>query len=250
MASESLLSGLSGSRVVITGGAGDIGLATARRFAQAGAEVALLDVSASALESAVDDAPEIATTVQVDVSDSGAVAAAFNRIDQELGGLDVLIANAGISIRTPVLEIADDEWRKVLDVNLSGVFYCAREAGRRLSDQGSGAILMTASTNGLKGYANYASYNASKAGVVVLAKTMALELAPAVRVNAICPGYVLTAMQEAEYTPEMMDAVNRRIPLGRHATPDEIAGLFVFLASDRGSYITGQAIVIDGGELA
>lgn len=242
--------GLSGQRVVVTGGGGDIGRATAKRFAEAGAAVATFDVSAAGLEQTEHEVPAIAASIQVDVSDPDAVAAAFGEVDRKLGGLDLLLANAGISVRRPVLDIPADEWRRVIDVNLSGVFYCAREAGRRLTAQGHGAILMTASTNGLKGYENYAHYNASKAGVVVLAKTMAIELAPTVRVNAVCPGYVLTEMQKAEYTPEMMNAVNERIPLRRHATPDEIAGLFVFLASDWGSYISGQAIVIDGGELA
>ncbi|MCK5430788.1 MAG: SDR family oxidoreductase, partial [Anaerolineales bacterium] len=105
-------------------------------------------------------------------------------------------------------------------------------------------------TNGLMGYPYYADYNASKAGVIELTRSMALELAPTVRVIAVCPGYVLTPMQEAEYSPEMLEAVNRKIPLGRHATPEEIAALFAFLASDEAPYITGQHIVIDGGETA
>lgn len=243
-------SGLDGKRVVVTGGGGDIGRATASCFAAAGAAVATFDLSADGLAQTASEVPALAASVEVDVSDPAAVASAFEEVDRRLGGIDLLIANAGISVRRPVLDIGPEEWRKVIDVNLSGVFHCAREAGRRLVAQGGGAILMTASTNGLKGYENYASYNASKAGVVVLAKTMALELAPTVRVNAVCPGYVLTAMQKAEYTPEMMDAVNERIPLRRHATPEEIAGLFAFLASDWGAYISGQAIVIDGAELA
>jgi NAD(P)-dependent dehydrogenase (short-subunit alcohol dehydrogenase family) len=113
-----------------------------------------------------------------------------------------------------------------------------------------GAILMTASTNGLSGHANYADYNASKAGVILLARTMARELAPRIRVNAVCPGYVLTPMQRAEYTDEMLAAVNDGIPMRRHAEPDEIAALFAFLASDDAAYITGAAIAIDGGETA
>src|SRR5204863_5819606 len=143
-------------------------------------------------------------------------------------GIDVLVANAGISIRHPFLELAPDEWRRVLAVNLDGTFHCAQEAARRMvaAEADGGAILITASTNGLVGHPLYADYNASKAGVIELTKSMALELAPGVRVIAVCPGYVLTPMQEAEYTPTMLDAVNRKIPLGRHARPDEIAALF------------------------
>jgi meso-butanediol dehydrogenase / (S,S)-butanediol dehydrogenase / diacetyl reductase len=109
---------------------------------------------------------------------------------------------------------------------------------------------MTASTNGLTGHPFYADYNASKAGVILLARTMALELAPAVRVNAVCPGYVLTPMQKSEYTDEMLAEVNAGIPLGRHASPEEIASLFAFLASDDGAYFTGAVISVDGGETA
>ena len=107
----------------------------------------------------------------------------------------MLVANAGISIRKPFLEIEEADWRRVLDVNLTGVFHCAQQAARRMTAADGGVILMTASTNGLTGHAYYADYNASKAGVILLARTMARELAPAVRVNAVCPGYVLTPMQ-------------------------------------------------------
>ena len=143
----------------------------------------------------------------------------FARVDDLLGGIDVLVANAGISVRAPFLEIREEDWRRVLDVNLTGVFHCAQQAARRMVAAGAGTILMTASTNGLSGHPFYADYNASKAGVILLARTMALELAPAVRVNAVCPGYVLTPMQRAEYSDEMLAEVDAGIPLGRHAQP-------------------------------
>jgi len=220
--------GLRGKRVVVTGGSSGIGEATVRRFRDEGAEVVSIALDGE---------------IECDVADPRQVEAAFAQI----GELDVLVANAGISIRSPFLDIREEDWQRVLDVNLGGVFRCAQQAARRMT---TGVILMTASTNGLSGHENYADYNASKAGVILLARTMARELAPHIRVNAVCPGYVLTAMQRAEYTDEMLAAVNEAIPLKRHAEPQEIAALFAFLASDEAAYITGAAIAIDGGETA
>jgi NAD(P)-dependent dehydrogenase (short-subunit alcohol dehydrogenase family) len=227
--------GLAGKRVVVTGGTSGIGEATCRRFREEGARVVSL---------AVDDGED---NIVCDVADAAQVRDAFARVDELLGGVDVLVANAGISIRHPFLEISEEDWRRVLDVNLTGVLHCAQQAARRMD---TGVILMTASTNGLSGHPFYADYNASKAGVILLARTMALELAPRVRVNAVCPGYVLTPMQRAEYTDEMLAEVDASIPLGRHARPEEIAALFAFLASDDAAYITGAVIPIDGGETA
>ncbi len=116
--------------------------------------------------------------------------------------------------------------------------------------EGHGVILNMGSTNGLVGYPFYAAYNASKAGVIELTRSMALELAPRVRVNVVCPGYILTPMQEAEYTPEMLHACESKVPLGRLGKPEEVAALFAFLASDEAAFITGQIFVIDGGEIA
>lgn len=241
---------LKDKRVVITGGASGIGYAAARRFIKEGCKVVILDCNQEALDTALSEMPKLNGGVWADVSKPNDIEAAFRKVDELMGGIDILISNAGISVRKPFVDIDYAQWSKVLRVNLDGMFLCTKEALKRMKKQGSGVILFTASTNGFEGYPYYTDYNASKSGVINLAKTIALECAPWLRINAICPGYVLTPMQKAEYTPEMLDAVNARIPLGRHAEPEEIAALFAFLASSEAKYITGTTITIDGGETA
>lgn len=237
-------------RILLTGGASGIGLATAERLMREGARVGIIDINQTRIAQMV-DRRQVTAGESADVADRGQVHRAMDRLVEQLGGLDVLIANAGISVRTPLLEISGEQWRKVLSTNLDGVFHCSQHAARLMRARGAeGVILMMSSTNGLRGHAFYADYNASKAGVLLLARSMAVELAPLIRVNAVCPGYVLTPMQEAEYTPEMLEAVNQKLPLGRHARPEEVAALFAFLASSEARYITGQGICIDGGETA
>lgn len=242
--------GLNGRRVVITGGASGIGAATAARFVSEGARVCILDKDADARARIEKEIPELSGVLPCDVVFLDQVQIAFARAVDLMGGVDVLINNAGISIRHPFLTITPEEWNRVLAVNLTGVFYVAQTAARHMVARGGGVILNTASTNGIMGYPYYADYNATKAGVIELTRSMALELAPSVRVNAVAPGYVLTPMQLAEYTDEMLEQVNRKIPLGRHAQPEEVAALFVFLASDDAAYITGHVYTLDGGEIA
>ncbi len=226
--------GLEGKRVVVTGGARGIGAATVERFRAEGAAVTVFDLEPGD------------GGVRVDVSDRDSVRAAFD----DLGPVDVVVSNAGVSERGLALDIDERRWRRVLDINLLGVFNVAQAAGRGMLEAGGGVILNAASTNGYVGHPFYADYNASKAGVIELTRSLALEWAPAVRVNAVCPGYVLTPMQEAEYTPEMLAQVDAKIPLRRHARPEEIAAVYAFLASDDAAYITGAAITVDGGETA
>jgi len=242
--------GLNTKRVLITGGASGIGAATAAGFIEEGSRVAIIDRDLAGCERARQNMPGLAAAISADVADHQQVVNAFAAIIRDLGGLDVVINNAGISIRHDFLDITPEEWNKVLGVNLTGVFHVGQAAARYMMEHDGGVILNMASTNGIVGHRYYADYNATKAGVIELTRSMALELAPRVRVNAVAPGYVLTPMQRAEYTDEMLEAVNRKIPLGRHAHPEEIAALFAFLASDDAAYLTGQVYVIDGGETA
>ena len=242
--------GLEAKRVIITGGASGIGAATAARFLEEGSVVCVLDRDTEGCHRIAHELPDLAGTIGADVSNLKQVQAAFEEAIKLMGGVDVLINNAGISIRHNFLEITAEEWDRVIAVNLTGVFYVAQTAARHMMERGSGVILQTASTNGMMGYPYYADYNATKAGVIELTKSMALELAPKVRVCAVAPGYVLTPMQRSEYTNEMLEEVNRKIPLRRHAQPEEIAALFAFLASDDAQNITGHVFTCDGGETA
>jgi NAD(P)-dependent dehydrogenase (short-subunit alcohol dehydrogenase family) len=241
--------GLHNKRVLITGGASGIGAATAARFVEGGARVAVLDRDPEGCDR-IRRELSLPAAITADVSDHAQLQSAFAVILSALGGLDVIINNAGISIRHNFLDITPDDWNRVLAVNLTGVFYVAQTAARHMMEHDGGVILNMASTNGIVGHPYYADYNATKAAVIELTKSMALELAPKVRVNAVAPGYVLTPMQRAEYSDEMLEAVNQKIPLRRHAQPEEIAALFAFLASDDAAYLTGQVYVIDGGETA
>jgi len=254
--------GLKDKRVLITGGASGIGAATAARFLEEGSQVCILDRDARACEQIRRELPALAAAgvIIADVTDLMQVEAALAESIRVMDGLDVLINNAGISIRHKFLDITPEEWEKVIAVNLTGVFYVAQtvarymwerySAGRSSTNPGSGVILQTASTNGIMGYPFYADYNATKAGVIELTRSMALELAPKVRVCAVAPGYVLTPMQRAEYSDAMLDEVNQKIPLRRHAKPEEIAALFAYLASDDAAFATGQVFTMDGGETA
>jgi meso-butanediol dehydrogenase / (S,S)-butanediol dehydrogenase / diacetyl reductase len=242
--------GLEGKRVLITGGASGIGAATAARFIEEGCRVVVLDRDAAGCEKLQHELPGIVGTFEADVSDANRVQHTIGNVIVGLGGLDVVINNAGISIHNNFLDITTEEWNRVLAVNLSGVFHVAQAAARYMMANQGGVILNMASTNGIVGHPYYADYNATKAGVIELTKSMALELAPKVRVNAVAPGYVLTPMQRAEYSEDMLEAVNQKIPLRRHAKPEEVAGLFAFLASEDAWYLTGGVYVIDGGETA
>lgn len=244
------MKGLENKRVVITGGASGIGFTTAQRFIEEGSEVVIMDRDEAACQRAKDALPELRDQINVDVADDQAVARAFETLDDLLGGLDILINNAGISVRNKFIDIPSEQWREVININLNGVFYVAQQAAKRMLAGKGGVILNMGSTNGLAGYHYYADYNASKAGVIELSRSMALELGPTIRVNAVCPGFIMTPMQAAEYSPEMRQAFEAKVPLQKLGTPEDVAALFAFLASDEAAFITGQCFVIDGGEIA
>lgn len=252
--SRALYPELKGKRVVVTGGASGIGKATANRFVLEGARVIVFDFNDKAFPALKEEIPGLVECVKVDVSSEESVKAAFLKVDEILGGIDILISNAGISIRKKFIETDFAQWKRVMGVNLDGMCLCMMEALRRMQKEktkdDNGVILCTASTNGMEGHPFYTDYNASKAAVINLVRSVALEHAPWCRCNCICPGYVLTPMQEAEYTQEMFDECNQGIPLKRHADPAEVAALYAFLASDEAKYITGQHIPLDGGETA
>lgn len=242
--------GLKNRRVLITGGAGGIGTATAARFLEEGARVVLMDKNQTACRLVEEELPSLEPSILADVSDADSVEKAFTKLDALFNGLDILINNAGISVRNPFLDITPEQWQTVISVNLNGMFYVAQQAARRMLAGDGGVILNMGSTNGVMGYHYYADYNASKAGVIELTRSMALELGPKIRVNAVCPGFIMTPMQEAEYTPEMRRAFEEKLPLRRLGRPEDVAALFAFLASDEASFISGEYIVIDGGEIA
>ena len=236
-------------RVIITGGSTGIGAAVARRFLAEGAKVAVWCRNPDNARAIAAELPGLAVVAAVDVADADGVDRAFAESLERLGGLDVLICNAGISIRHAFTDITRDEFDRVMRVNVHGVFYVSQLAARHmLKQETGGAILMTASTSAVTAYRHYADYNASKGALVAMMRTMAIELAPKIRVNAVNPGYTMTPMQEAEYSAEMLAEVNGVIPMKRHARPEELASLYVYLASDETAYASGAVFTLDGAE--
>ena len=240
--------------VLVTGGARGLGFEIARHFSQAGATLHLFDVDAELLARAakqLQGEKACLFTYHVDVSQreqvEQGVAAAEARAP-----IDILINNAGIARETAFLRIEEREWREIIDVNLTGMFFVAQAVCRAMAARRRGIVINMASKNGLAGEAGYAHYNASKGGVILLTKTMALELAHlGIRVNAICPGYIQTPMSQEIDSPAFVeDFVNRFIPLGRPGSVEDVAPAFLFVASEAAAFMTGQILVLDGGQLS
>ena len=171
---------------------------------------------------------------------------------EAFGTIDILINNAGMSAALPTLELGLDRWQKVVDLNMTSVFLCSREAARHMLESGGGSIINTASIMSFSSFPRRLAYGATKAAVVMMTRMLAAEWAPTIRVNAVAPGYTRTEMVEklqAEGRIDL-DAIEHRTPLRRIARPDEMAGAYTFLASDEASYVTGETIAVDGGWLA
>lgn len=241
---------------LVTGGGRGIGAACAAMLARAGASVAVLDLDAAGAKSTVArirKAGGNALAIGCDITDAKNLKRAFARVIRELGGLDVLVNNAGSAVRVPAVELSLADWRKVIDLNLSAVFFCARSAARHMIAHGGGAIVNVASIMGLSGgiYPN-ASYQASKGGVVNLTRALALEwAAQGVRVNAVAPTFVRTALTEAVFSdPERSAAVMANTPLGVLPEPEDIAAAVLYLASPAARCVTGIVLPVDSGYLA
>ena len=243
-------------RVLITGGSLGIGKATADRFASEGARVLITGRRAEHLEAT---AREIGAkygrpllTFQMDVSRKADVDRMMAVVMEKWGGVDVLINNAGIAYTEPFLDITEERWDQTININLKGQFLVGQAVTREMAKVKSGAIVNMGATNGLVGEAGYAHYNASKGGITLLTKSMALDLAPyGIRVNCVAPGYIVTPLSSGMDSEEFIaDYIKHHIPLGRTGNPEEVASVYAFLASEDASFVTGETVVIDGGQIA
>ena len=241
---------LSGKVAVVTGAAQGIGQAIATALAEAGATIVVADLNT---ELGATTAKALGgSCLPIDVTDSASVAACISQVVAERGGIDIWVNNAGIDINADAEAMTDEQWLKIIDVNLNGTFYCCREVGRHMIERGGGVIVNIASMSGI--VSNHpqpqCAYNTSKAGVIMLTKSLAGEWAPkGVRVNSVSPGYTNTAILEqvTALQPQWTETWFRETPMGRPAEVGEIARLVRFLASDQATFMTGSNVVIDGG---
>jgi NAD(P)-dependent dehydrogenase (short-subunit alcohol dehydrogenase family) len=244
-----------GQNVVITGAAQGMGKAIAEAFASEGARLLLADLNEAGAQAVAKELGGVG--VGCDVTKADQVQAMIDRGIAELGSIDILVNNAGTITMHPVVELTENDWDLVMDVNAKGVFLCTRAVLPSMLERKKGAIVNIASQAGKRGYKLFTHYCASKAAVIVFSKGVALEVAPHVRINCVCPGIVNTDMMEREYaweeamTGEPKDSIQERwmsgIPMGRFQEPHHIAGVVLFLASRDASEMTGQAINVTGG---
>jgi len=235
---------LDGEVAVVTGGAAGLGLAVAAAFRAVGAQVAILDLAASGPDG-----------FKVDVSDEAQVTSAFEQVAKRYGRLDVLFNNAGIAVRRPTMELSLDDWNKVVAVNMTGVFLCAREAARHMLASGRGGrIVNTASIMGFSGGGLYPniSYQATKGAVVNMTRALAIEWAArGIRVNGIAPTWIRTSLtRPLTESPEIMRRIEQLTPMGRIGEPNDIVGAVLFLSTRASALVTGHILAVDGGFLA
>jgi NAD(P)-dependent dehydrogenase (short-subunit alcohol dehydrogenase family) len=235
---------------LVTGAARGIGLAVAKRFLAEGWKVALLDIEGALLlqsVAALAGAGHV-LPLRCDVTDAKAVAGAVAEVERHFGRLDALVNNAGVAVFAPLLETSDADWKRVLEVNLTGPFICTKAAVPLMREHGGGAIVNITSISAVRASTLRSAYGTSKAGLAHLTKQLAVELAAqGIRVNGVAPGPVETAMAKAVHTPEIRADYHDAIPLNRYGLEEELAEAVFFLCSDRASYITGQILAVDGG---
>jgi NAD(P)-dependent dehydrogenase (short-subunit alcohol dehydrogenase family) len=235
---------------LVTGAARGIGLATAKRFLADGWRVALLDIDDANLDRTYASLAQPDTTMAIhcDVADAEGVVRALAAVAKKFSRLDALVNNAGIAIFKPILDVTYEDWSRVLAVNLTGPFLCTQAAAPLMRDSGGGAIVNITSISGLRASTLRTAYGTSKAGLAHLTKQQAVELAAlGIRVNAVAPGPVDTAMAKAVHTPEIRADYHDHMPLNRYGLEQELAEVIFFLCSEGSSYITGQTIAVDGG---
>jgi NAD(P)-dependent dehydrogenase (short-subunit alcohol dehydrogenase family) len=236
--------------VIVTGAARGIGLATARRFLADGWRAVLLDIDGETLARTAESlaATPGVMAIRADVSDAVQVRDAVDRVALEFGRIDALVNNAGIAVFKPILDTTVEEWRRVLDVNLSGPFICSQACAPVMLANGGGSVVNIASISGMRASTLRVAYGTSKAGLMHLTKQQAAELGNVgIRVNAVAPGPVDTAMAKQVHTPDIRAGYHDAIPLNRYGLEEEIAEAVFFLCSDRATYINGQVLGVDGG---
>lgn len=246
---------LEGKNAIITGAGRGIGKAIARKFLTEGANVFICDIVPDRLEAAANDLTTSGNVYHLagDITDRSFCSEMIQNAQAEMGDIHILINNAGVALAQPFLEHTEANWDRTMNVNLRAMFILSQLVAQIMVDQGKGgAIVNMASSNAHLGERGLTAYNASKAGVLLLTKTMALELAPYdIRVNAVSPGFIPTELTyEAVIDESEIAAYIHKIPLGRYGKPEEVANVFAFLASDEASFITGESIVVDGGQLS